>query len=149
MYSFLSCQKKLRGRNFSGFNHLIFFSIFHLQGRIVLEGTARFYQELIEAPVFKISSQSYCTTWKVFKKYSKVFKKYSKSIQKVFKKYSKSIQKVLKHRKNCEYCPGHSLTVTVTNPQCHDLSFSNFPGIVNCVTNLLNCSQSKSKSMSL
>ena len=74
------------------------FFFFHLQGRIVLEGTARFYQELIEAPVFKISSQSYCTTWKGFKKYSisikKVFKKYSKSIQKVFKKYLKSIQSI-------------------------------------------------------
>ena len=24
-----------------------------------------------------------------------------------------------KHRKNCECCPGHSLWLSVTNPQCH------------------------------
>ena len=54
----------------------------------------------------------------------------------------------LKHRKNCECCPGHYPIVNHSPPMSW-FKFRNFSIIVNFVTNSLNCSKSKSLSLSL
>ena len=48
-----------------------------------------------------------------------------------------SLYKLSKHRKNCECCPGHYLTVS-PKPSMSGFKFLNLSGTVNCVTNLLN-----------